>query len=85
MRSRIKVAHVPLTIERNDDGFLARCPMVQGAFAEGDSVTEAITNCLDVLNMIVEYRRERAEPMLSAVTEALPMRKEIAFTVPIEV
>lgn len=33
-----KIAHLPLTIKRNDDGFLANCPLIQGAFAEGDTV-----------------------------------------------
>ncbi len=65
MRSKVTVGDVTLTIGSNDGGFLARCLMIQGAFGEGDSVTEAITNCLDVLGMIVEYRRERAEPLPS--------------------
>jgi predicted RNase H-like HicB family nuclease len=43
------------TIERNDDGFLARCPKIEGAFAEGDTVGEAIFNCVDVVRMIGEY------------------------------
>jgi len=25
-----KIAHLPLTIKRNDDGFLANCPLIQG-------------------------------------------------------
>jgi len=40
---------------------LANCPLIQGAFAEGDTIEEAIFNCLDVIKMILEYRDERGE------------------------
>lgn len=55
----IRIAHLPVTIERNDDGFLASCSLIQGAFAEGDTREEAIFNCLDVVKMILAYRDER--------------------------
>lgn len=45
-------------IEGNEDGYLARIPNIQGAFAEGDTPQEAIFNCLDVLSMIIEYRKQ---------------------------
>ncbi len=38
-----KIAHLPLAIERNDDGFLADCPLIHGAFAEGDTARIAFT------------------------------------------
>ncbi len=46
-------------IERNGDGYLARAPNIQGAYAEGDTIEEAIFNCADVMEMISAYRRER--------------------------
>ena len=52
-----------IKIERNDDGFLASIPGVQGAFAEGDTIEEAIFNCIDVIKMIIEYRKERGEEL----------------------
>ena len=52
-----------IKIERNDDGFLASIPGVQGAFAEGDTIEEAIFNCIDVVKMIMEYRKERGEKL----------------------
>lgn len=52
-----------LVVEPNDDGYLARCPGIQGAFAEGDSIEEAIFNCIDVIKMIVAYRTERGESL----------------------
>ena len=53
---------VSIIVETNDDGYLASVPDIQGAFAEGDTVEEAIFNCVDVLKMIFAFRRERGEP-----------------------
>jgi predicted RNase H-like HicB family nuclease len=84
-KRKIRIAHLLLTIERNGDGFLARCPTVEGAFAEGDTVGEAIFNCLDVVRMILDYKKERGETLLQSVSESLTAKKEIAFTIPVEV
>lgn len=84
-KRRVRIAHLLLTVERNDGGFLARCPMVKGAFAEGDTVGEAIFNCVDVVRMICEYRKERGEAALEGVLEDLPVKREITFTMPVEV
>ncbi|MBI2416820.1 MAG: hypothetical protein HYV28_02785 [Ignavibacteriales bacterium] len=50
-----------IELEKNDDGYLARITGVQGAFAEGDTIEEAIFNLIDVAKMIFAYRRERNE------------------------
>jgi predicted RNase H-like HicB family nuclease len=42
-----KIAHLPVSIERNDGGFLAACLLIQGTFAEGDTIEEALFNCLE--------------------------------------
>jgi predicted RNase H-like HicB family nuclease len=80
-----KFVYLTLTIERNSDGFLARCPLIQGAFAEGDTIAEAIFNCLDVIAMIAAYRKERGEPLLDGLAEDFPVKKAISFTIPVEV
>jgi predicted RNase H-like HicB family nuclease len=46
-----------IELEKNDDGYLARIPGVQGAFAEGDTIEEAVFNLIDVAKMIFAYRR----------------------------
>ena len=40
----------------NDDGFLAKAGGVQGGFAEGNTPLEALSNLLDVLQMINSYK-----------------------------
>ena len=39
-----KISYINLIITADDDGFLARCPGIQGGFAEGDTIEEAIRN-----------------------------------------
>jgi len=58
-----KVSYINIVIALDDDGYLAHCPGIQGAFAEGDTIDEAIFNCLDVVKMIADYRKERDEPL----------------------
>ena len=53
-------AVVSIVLETNGDGYLASVPDVQGGFAEGDTIEEAVFNCIDVLKMIFEYRRWRS-------------------------
>ena len=52
-----------LVLEANEDGYLASVPGVQGAFAEGDTVEEAMFNCVDVVKLINAYRSERGESL----------------------
>lgn len=55
-----------IVVEPNDSGYLARCPGIQGAFAEGDTIEEAIFNCVDVIKLIADYCAERGEPLYAA-------------------
>ncbi len=85
-RGKTQIVHLPLTVERSGDGYLASCPLIQGAFAEGDTIEEAIFNCLDVIKMIFAYRRERGEPVLQPeISVELKAREKVFFTIPLEV
>jgi predicted RNase H-like HicB family nuclease len=77
-----KAVLVSFVIERNDDGYLVSVPSIQGAFAEGDSIEEAIFNCVDVLKMIFDYRRERGEAVgFDAVKLTAKTRMTVALPV----
>ena len=54
-----RAVFVSLVLEANVDGYLATVPGLQGAFGEGDTVEEAIFNCVDVVKMITPYHTER--------------------------
>lgn len=58
-----KAMLLSVVIEPNEDGFLASVPGIQGAFGEGDTVEEALFNCVDVVKIIVTYRSERKESL----------------------
>jgi predicted RNase H-like HicB family nuclease len=67
-----KVIFLSLVVEANDDGYLAECPGIQGAFAEGNNIEEAIFNCVDVIKLIAAYRAKRGESMGFNVVELTP-------------
>ena len=47
-------------------------PGVQGAFAEGDTLEEALFNCIDVVKLIEAYRAERGESLGLQTIEFAP-------------
>ncbi len=79
-----KTVLLSLVVAANDGGYLARCPGIQGAFAEGDTIEEAIFNCVDVVKMIAEYRAERGEPLAAHVLEMTP-ETQVAVSIPVGV
>ncbi len=54
---------LPVVVEANEDGYLASSPDLQGAFAEGDTIEEAIFNCVDMAKLILAYRAERHDAL----------------------
>jgi predicted RNase H-like HicB family nuclease len=82
--SNTKAILLSLVVEVNDDGYLARCPGVQGAFAEGDTIEEALFNCVDVIKMIDAYRAERGESLGFHEVELTPETR-MAVSVPVGV
>ena len=77
-----KLSYINIVITVNDDGYLAQCPGIQGAFAEGDTIEEAIFNCVDVLKMIEDYRKERSETInLNALQVTSNMQISVALPV----
>ncbi|MBM3189233.1 MAG: hypothetical protein FJZ90_10995 [Chloroflexi bacterium] len=77
-----RAVYLSIVLEANEDGFLASVPGLQGAFAEGDTVEEAIFNCVDVVKLIAAYRRERGEPL---GFEALEFTPDTRWTVALPV
>lgn len=77
-----RAVYLSLVLEANDDGFLASMPGVQGAFAEGDTLEEALFNCIDVIKLIEAYRAERGESLgLQAIEFAPGMQMTVAVPV----
>jgi len=79
-----RAIYLSIVLEPNDDGYLATVPGVQGAFAEGDTVEEAIFNCVDVVKMIAAYRLESGESLGFNEVEITPDTR-LTVAVPIGV
>ena len=79
-----RAIYLSLVLEANDDGYLAAASGIQGAFAEGDTIEEAIFNCVDVVKLIAAYRAERGESLGFTAVEFAP-GTQLAVAVPMGV
>jgi predicted RNase H-like HicB family nuclease len=50
-----------IVIERSEDGYYAECPLIPGAYTQGDSEEEVLANIHEVLEMTLEDMKERGE------------------------
>ena len=55
----------PVKVEpHKEGGYHAKCPILQGAWADGETIEEAIKNLRDVIRLILKYREERERKRL---------------------
>jgi len=55
-----KTYFYPIQIEiHREGGYHAKCPILQGAFADGETIEKAVDNLRDVIRLILKYREER--------------------------
>jgi predicted RNase H-like HicB family nuclease len=79
-----RAVFLSIVLDASDDGYLASVPGLQGAFAQGDTVEEAIFNCVDVVKLIATYRAERGESLGFTEVELAP-NVRLTVAVPIGV
>jgi len=53
-------------IERDQDGYYAFCPELQGCYSQGDTYEEALANIQDAIRLHVEDRLEAGEEVSQA-------------------
>jgi predicted RNase H-like HicB family nuclease len=52
--------HVPVFIEKDEDGFyVVECPLFEGCYSQGKTVDEALRNIREVIDLIVEEKKNR--------------------------
>jgi len=63
-------SYFPVVIEKDADGYFARCPQLQGCYAQGRTYDEALANIRDAIRLHIEDRLACGEPLpeLEAVT-----------------
>ncbi|NJL89896.1 MAG: type II toxin-antitoxin system HicB family antitoxin [Coleofasciculaceae cyanobacterium SM2_1_6] len=62
----------PVIIEKDEDGYFASCPSLQGCYTQADSYEEILANIKDAISLHVEDR--------IANGEELPKIGQISFT-----
>jgi len=62
----------PVVIERDEDGYYAFCPALQGCYTQGDSYEEAVENIKDAIRLHLEDR--------IANGEAIPITDGVSVT-----
>jgi len=59
-RTRNRGTQVPVFIEKDEDGFyVVECPLFEGCYSQGRTVDEALKNIREVINLIVEEKKNR--------------------------
>ena len=54
-----KIFLYPVIIEPHEEGgFLAKCPTLQGCYAEGKTIEEAVENLKDVIKIVSKYKKK---------------------------
>ena len=62
---------LPVEVQALEEGgYLALCPVLQGCHAQGDTVSEALDNLMDVARILLELRVEDGLPIPEALKEA---------------
>ncbi len=75
----MKALELPVVISFEEDTYIARCPLIQGAFAEGDTPQEAAKELTEVIELILEYKKERGDEK-SAILDALTVESDKIVT-----
>ena len=52
---------VSVVIEKDDDGYFAYCPELQGCYTQGDTYEEVLENIQDVVRLHIEERIKEGE------------------------
>ena len=50
-----------MVVERDEEGYFAFCPELQGCYTQGETYEEAIENIEDAIRLYVEDRLESVE------------------------
>ncbi len=68
-----KIYEFPVVVEKDDKGyFFAYTPSLQGCYTQGKSLTEALENMKEVIELHVEDRLEEKE--------AIPRRRPVSIS-----
>jgi predicted RNase H-like HicB family nuclease len=59
----MKKLNLPVIIEKDEEGYFAYCPSLQGCYTQGDSYEEIIDNIKDAIYLHLEDRIANGEEL----------------------
>jgi predicted RNase H-like HicB family nuclease len=59
----MKKLNLPVIIEKDEEGYFAYCPSLQGCYTQGDSYEEIIDNIKDAISLHLEDRIANGEEL----------------------
>ena len=68
----MKTYRFSVVIEKDEDGYFAFCPELQGCYTQGDTYEEALENIKDAIRLHIEDRLE--------VGEEIPQPESVSLT-----
>jgi len=66
-----KIFEFPVVIEKDNRGYFAHCPVLQGCYTQGDTYEEILEHLRDVIKLHVEDRVNIKEEIPSVENVAL--------------
>ncbi|MCL5105201.1 MAG: type II toxin-antitoxin system HicB family antitoxin [Armatimonadetes bacterium] len=57
----MKEYRFPVVVEKDEDGYYAFCPELQGCYSQGDTYEEVLTNIEDAIRLHIEDRLDTGE------------------------
>jgi len=55
--------NLPIIIEKDEDGYVAYCPELQGCYTQGDTYEEALASIKDAIALHIRDRVGNGEPV----------------------
>lgn len=52
---------LPVVIEKDEDGYFAMCPALEGCYSQGDTYEEALENIKDAIRLVLQDMEEYDE------------------------
>lgn len=78
----IQEYELPLVLQEEEGGFIATCPVWQDAYAQGDTIEEAISLIASVASSLIELYKEEEMPIplkLKSTTRKEPKGFKLNF------
>ena len=60
----MKTYHFAVVIEKDEDGYYAWCPQLQGCYTDGNTYEEALENLRDAIQLHIEDRVAAGETIV---------------------